>query len=353
MDAVRKRVRPEPYDWYQFNSFANLTQFEQILDNGFETALKLAGDEPVADLGAGDGDVSFLFESRGCQVTAMDWPGTNENRMLGMRLLRQELGSSIGIRPVEFDDQFRLDGERYGLILALGLLYHLKNPYYFMERIARHGRYCIFSTRVLADSKLGPVAELVREREFLNDPTNYWFFSEAGIRRLLDRCGWDIVRENIAGDGVDNRFFCLAESRISKTQPTVRLVSGWYPIENNAWRWTGAESISVVENTAGADCFEFRFHVTPGRMVTVQAEVNGQMLPERQFPSGDHTYAAPIAAAGQRNTVRIRIGGTVRDDADRELVVVVALPLSTVLDEDSGIRLLRSEGHPSGTPNQL
>ncbi len=353
MDAIRKRVRPEPYDWYQFNSFANLTQFEQILDDGFETALELAADEPVADLGAGDGDVSFLFESRGCHVTAMDWPGTNENRMRGMRLLKQELGSSIGIRPVEFDDHFRLDGERYGLVLALGLLYHLKNPYYFVERIARHGRYCILSTRVLADSKLGPVAELVREREFLNDPTNFWFFSEAGIRRLLDRCGWDIIRENITGDGVDNRFFCVAESRIAKTQPTIRLVSGWHPIENNAWRWTGAESVSVVENTPGADRFEFKFHVTPGRLVTIEAEVNGQTLPQRQFRSGDHTYSESIAPAGDRNMVRIRIGGTVRDEADRELGVVVALPLSTVLDEESGIRLLGGTRPTSSEPNQL
>ncbi len=340
LDAIRKRLRPEPDGWYRFHTFANLTQFEAILDNGFDSALKLAGDEPVADLGAGDGDLSFLFESSGCQVTAMDWPGTNANQMKGLEILKRELGSSIGIRAVEFDDQFRLDGERYGLVLALGLLYHLKNPYYFMERIAQHGRYCIFSTRILPDATLGPIAELVRERELINDPTNYWIFSEAGMRRLMERCGWDIVRANVTGDGVDNRFFCVAESRIAKTEPTIRLTGGWHEIENQAWRWTSRECSAVVENTVGADRFELRFHVPTARLLTIQAEVNGQSLPEREYSiAGDHVYSEAITPAGKRNAIRLRIGGEMATDGHRELGVIVRLPLTTILDEESGIRM--------------
>ena len=56
--------------------------------------------------------------------------------------------------------------------------------------------------------------------------------------RLLDRCGWDIAAKSVSGDGVDDRYFCLAESRIAKKLPTIRLLDGWHSIENGAWRWT-------------------------------------------------------------------------------------------------------------------
>ncbi|HVW83240.1 MAG TPA: hypothetical protein VHB50_01100 [Bryobacteraceae bacterium] len=68
---IRKRVKAEPFDWYRFDSFANVTHFESLLP------LALAGDEPVADIGAGDGDIALQLESLGCRVTAIDWPGVN------------------------------------------------------------------------------------------------------------------------------------------------------------------------------------------------------------------------------------------------------------------------------------
>jgi hypothetical protein len=329
-------VRPEPFGWYQFDSFANVSHFEKLIPGGLKTLVELAGDEPMADIGTGDGDMAFLFESLGLRVTAMDWPGVNENRMEGVRLMAREVGSSIEIREVEIDDQFRLDGERYGLTLALGLLYHLKNPFYFLERLGWHSRYCVLSTVILPSRGKEPIARLTKEGEFHNDATNFWFFSESGLERLADRCGWDIRNRMRSRD----RMFFFMESRTAKNLPVIRLLEGWHGVENGAWRWTAREFWAVIENTEGATRFELRFTLPAGRRVTIEAEMNGIRLATREFRNaGEHIYSEAIAAAGKRNAIRVRVGGEPLYDG-RELGIVVKLPRRTIIDEDCGLRLL-------------
>lgn len=339
---IRQNEQTKPFDWYPFDSLGNITHLEALLPKGMDTVLELAGDEPVADFGTGDGDMAFLLESLGCKVTAIDWPGTNANQMRGLRLLHHELASSASIREIEIDQQFQLSGERFGLILALGLLYHLKNPYYFLENTAIHARYGLFSTGILPHGKTGePVAYLAGDREFHNDPTNFWFFSEAGILRLLDRCGWHVLKTRITGDGKDNRFFCLAESRIAKTRPTVRLLDGWHKVENHAWRWTNRDFAVVIENLTGATRFEFHFRMAEAPL-TVEANVNGQQLPAETFSTpGENVYSQTIAPATLRCEIRIRISQTFLEPGDggRDLGVIVRLPSDTLINEDCGFQL--------------
>lgn len=342
---IRRRFRPEPFDWYRFDTLANITHLEALLPRGLDSVLELAAGEPVADIGTGDGDMAFLLDSLGCDVTAIDWPGTNANEMNGLALLRQELGSSVRIREVEIDEQFRLDGERFGLVLAFGLLYHLKNPYYFVEKTGLHSRYCLLSTRILPRARSREaVAYLAGEREFRNDPTNFWFFTEPGVLRLLDRCGWDVLTKRTVRNGDDHRFFCLAESRTAKSLPTIRILDGWHAMENRAWRWTRREFGAVIENLPGSTTFEFRCRVMPellmsGDKLTVEAAVNGVALaPEAWSGPGLHVYSRSIAPAPRRCEIRIRLSHTF-NDGERDLGVVVRLPRSTILDEDCGLRL--------------
>jgi hypothetical protein len=88
-------------------------------------------------------------------------------------------------------------------------------------------------------------SRLTTAREFEDDPTNFWFFFEAGLERLLDPAGWDIMATNVTGNGVDDRYFCLTESRVAKSRPTMRLFEGWHKIENGAWRWAKREFAAV------------------------------------------------------------------------------------------------------------
>jgi hypothetical protein len=67
-----------------------------------------------------------------------------------------------------------------------------------------------------------PVGYLLAADECNNDATNYWIFSEAGLRRLLHRTGWDVLDFGTVGaTGMsdpatakgDERAFCLVRSR--------------------------------------------------------------------------------------------------------------------------------------------
>ena len=66
-----------------------------------------------------------------------------------------------------------------------------------------------------------PVAFLAGRDGLRGDETNYWIFSEAGLRTLVDRCGWDVCDWLVVDDEDsvlwntqrDERVFCLLRSR--------------------------------------------------------------------------------------------------------------------------------------------
>lgn len=131
LDDAKARVSSRDFEWYPYDSLSNLQNLERLLTGQGRFLLELAGDAPLLDIGCADGDLSFLFEALGCVVEAIDNPVTNFNSMRGLRALRDVLSSNVIIHSMDIDDQFCLKGDRYGLVLLLGILYHLKNPYLF------------------------------------------------------------------------------------------------------------------------------------------------------------------------------------------------------------------------------
>ena len=80
------------------------------------------------------------------------------------------------------------------MAVLLGVLYHLRNPFYALEELASRASYCLLSTRVARRFPDGsvmpggvPLAYLLGERELNADETNYFIFSEPGLRTLLQR----------------------------------------------------------------------------------------------------------------------------------------------------------------------
>ena len=109
----------------------------------------------------------------------------------------------------------------------LGLLYHLKNPFYVLEALAQRAELCFLSTRVARQAPDGtplreqPVAYLLDPAEANDDATNFWIFSETGLKRLFARTGWEVVEFTTVGcaDGSeparadrDERAFALLRS---------------------------------------------------------------------------------------------------------------------------------------------
>ena len=224
--AETKAELASPNFWYPYDSLTNLAALEQLLTSRHRDLANLAGDRPIADIGAGDGDLAFLLARHGFTVDIVDFGPTNFNGLAGARLQADHFSTSVAVHEVDLDRQFVLPRERYGLVLCLGILYHLQNPFFALRTLAECADHLLLSTRVARTTVDGvvpldraPIAYLVAPTETNNDPTNYWIFSPAGLNRLFERTGWVVLDErnfgrvdgdsNPSSDDRDERMFCL------------------------------------------------------------------------------------------------------------------------------------------------
>jgi hypothetical protein len=240
LDALKQRLAPTDFAWYPYGTLDNFHILDLLLKGDHRRLIELAGDAPVVDIGAADGDTAFFMETLGCRADVVDYPPTNCNGCRGMHALKAALDSRVTIHEIDLDARFDLPGQRYGLAFFLGILYHLKNPLGALESLARSARHALVSTRITrynlapnaptggtlnkarVELQTVPVAYLVDAFETNNDPTNYWMFSETGLRRVLDRAGWDVLDFITLGNTAasdpatnegDERAFCLVRSR--------------------------------------------------------------------------------------------------------------------------------------------
>lgn len=198
--AKKAAIAPDDFKWYPYDTMANVFHLDAMLTGPRrEIFTELAGG-PVADIGAADGDFGFFLEQQlGCQVDLIDNAPTNFNGLQGAARMKEELDSAISIHEIDLDSQFALPSEAYRAVFFLGILYHLKNPFYVLEALSARTELCFLSTRIAEctpDStriKEAPVAYLLNPAEANNDSTNYWIFSELGLRRLFERTGWEVL----------------------------------------------------------------------------------------------------------------------------------------------------------------
>jgi tRNA (mo5U34)-methyltransferase len=225
----KKATLDVDFDWYPYSTLNNLVVLDQLLTGDRRRFGELIREGPVLDIGTADGDLAFFLDTLGVSVHAIDHAPTNFNGLQAARRLKDELSSSVEIYDTDLDAQWELPEEHYRFVFFLGTLYHLKNPYYALELLARAVDYCALSTRVArfspakdVDFSHQPIAYLLDAYEANNDPTNFWIFSEFGLRRLISRTGWEIEDYQTFGNTVssdpassegDERVFCLLRSR--------------------------------------------------------------------------------------------------------------------------------------------
>jgi tRNA (mo5U34)-methyltransferase len=221
---ARKEGRPD-VPWYPYDSIANFWHLEHIVPADDLVGYLRRG--PVLDIGTADGDVAFFAEREfGTRVTAIDNPPTNNADLRGFRTMKQMLGSAVSLVELDLDTYFPLDG-KYEFAFFLGVLYHLKNPFHVLEKLAGSVQAIVVSTRITKHSRPQgvdisdiPAAYLLEPHECNNDSTNYWIFTEAGLRRLFSRTGWDILAFRAVGAENsdpytmenDQRAFCYLKS---------------------------------------------------------------------------------------------------------------------------------------------
>jgi tRNA (mo5U34)-methyltransferase len=320
LESLKSRtVLDQGRAWYPWFSLAAFEVLDQFLHSDRDALNGIIGERPVLDAGCGDGDVAFFLESLGARVDAIDHAPTNYNWMLGVRTLKRLLNSGVGVHAVDLDARPNLPSSGYGLTMLLGILYHLKNPFLVLETLARHSRHIFLSTRIAALTPNGkinfgalPMAYLVDEDELNNDGTNFWIFSEAGLKRLVQRAGWKVLHYTTVGTNAnaadpvtpegDVRAYILAESRLATPAGELELERGWHELEHGGWRWTERRfsvRLNLSESLAPAT-LRFVFDVTDHVLarhsaVTLTARLNDHRLPPATFSTpGEHEYTATV-----------------------------------------------------------
>jgi tRNA (mo5U34)-methyltransferase len=323
LNRIKAALTSRGIAWYPYRTLTVFSILEKLLTGPRRRLIDIAAGDPILDLGCGDGDLSFFFESLGCEVLAVDNPHTTQNQMRGFMELHAALKSSVRFEAMDLDSQFCLPDDVFGLAIFVGVLYHLKNPYYALEALATRARYCLLSTRIAQQTPKGnpmqgeSLAYLLAADEANDDATNYWIFSETALRGLLDRTGWTVCDFETSGASRgseparldrDQRAFCLLESRRCPRY-SVKLLEGWYPLEQSCFRWT-ERCFSIQINRPHLIKFStllFNFRLpTPGP-VTLSAAVNGMSMPPATFATeGDQSYNIKLPRdAVKASTIRV------------------------------------------------
>jgi hypothetical protein len=252
---------------------------------------------------------------------------------------------------VDLDRQFRLphdSHDSYDAAIFLGVLYHLRNPFYVLEELAKHAKHCLLSTRIarrLPDGselpKGAPVAYLLDEHELNRDETNYFIFTKPALEVMLRRCYWRVENSISVGsthsDPVrrdrDERIFCLMESTYDRLAK-LELEEGWYEAEGSGWRWTQQEfSLSVSVPRGRTHTLEMQVFTPAGllerfRPVVLSIYVNGRELPPAVLERpGTEDLTRRFEAVGEgRAAVRFRLSAAIPGDAtdSRERGIIVA-----------------------------
>jgi SAM-dependent methyltransferase len=267
------------YGWYPYDSMGALPVLAEMFEPVYAELAQSVTSLPVVDIGCGDGDLAMFFARLGCQVDAVDHAETNFNQLRGAQTLRKILCLPVDIHDLDLNGFFKLPRTYYGLALLLGVLYHLKNPFYVLESVANCADWCVLSTRIAQvtphrrtrmDDE--PLAYLPGSREINNDPTNFWIFSAQGLLRLVERTGWMVIKWRRLGCTVDSdpvrpdadeRMLMLLKSRIRYPELHVHPVEGWHKPENDAYCWTAKRfTLDVVlPSNEPAREFALRFFV--------------------------------------------------------------------------------------------
>lgn len=193
------------FGWYPYETVAGLNHIAPIIPDTLDYLFD--GNRDIADIGAADGAMSFFLETLGNRCDIYDYASTNFNQLKGAQYLREATGSKVNIYSVDLDSQFTME-KTYDLVLLLGIFYHLKNPYYVLEFLARRTRYLFFSTRITRRPHAGgpdisslPLAYLLFPGECNPcDNTNYWIFTESALKLIFDRAGWNVMSFRVVGD---------------------------------------------------------------------------------------------------------------------------------------------------------
>jgi tRNA (mo5U34)-methyltransferase len=164
----------------------------------------------VLDIGCSSGFYSIEMKRRGAaRVVGID---LDADFLAQARFAAEVCGVDIELRQMSVYDVARL-GERFDVVLFMGVLYHLRHPLLALDLINEHvaGDVLVFQSMLRGDGEVEAVAEDYGfwdqaqfelptyprlhfiERRYAGDPTNWWVPNRACAEAMLRSAGFAIT----------------------------------------------------------------------------------------------------------------------------------------------------------------
>ncbi|HEY8564633.1 MAG TPA: TIGR04290 family methyltransferase [Beijerinckiaceae bacterium] len=187
-----------------------LGDYPAVKFKGFADAIPqdLTG-KSVLDIGCNGGFYSIEMKRRGAErVLGIDF---DDDYLAQARFAAEVKGHEIEFRKLSVYDVGAL-GERFDLVIFMGVLYHLRHPLLALDLIHEHvaGDMLIFQSMQRGSKNVLPLqgdyefAETAMfddpgypklhfvEREYSHDPTNWWIPNRAAAEAMLRSAGFRI-----------------------------------------------------------------------------------------------------------------------------------------------------------------
>lgn len=164
----------------------------------------------VLDIGCNAGFYAIEMKRRGAdRVVAVD---SDPRYLAQARLASEVLGVELELRQLSVYEIGKL-GERFDLVLFMGVLYHLRHPLLALDLLAEHavGDTLVFQSLLRGSTEVPPLADdypftetgifaregyplmYFVERSYSRDHTNWWFPNRACAEAMLRSAGFEIV----------------------------------------------------------------------------------------------------------------------------------------------------------------
>jgi tRNA (mo5U34)-methyltransferase len=164
----------------------------------------------VLDIGCNAGFYSLEMKRRGAErVVGID---SEEEYLAQGRFAAEVSGLEIEFKRLSVYDVASL-GERFDIVLFMGVLYHLRHPLLALDLVHEHvaGDLLIFQSMIRGSTEIAPLAENYDfwtndqfdqpgypklhfiEHRFANDPTNWWIPNRACVEAMLRSSGFEIM----------------------------------------------------------------------------------------------------------------------------------------------------------------
>jgi tRNA (mo5U34)-methyltransferase len=170
----------------------------------------------VLDIGSWDGYFSFQAERLGAtRVLATDhfcWSGPGWGTKAGFDYVHERLGSSVESKDVDVFDLDPKELGKFDVVLLLGVIYHLTDPFGGLKKAADMCDEClIVETHSDMNNIDEPVMRYYLGTELANDPTNFWGPNAACLEAMMREIGFTRFEPHFFETGVKStRLFVHA-----------------------------------------------------------------------------------------------------------------------------------------------